>query len=82
MRVPTNVVFLSIFVILLTCISNIQCEKGKLGEEELKSQKFPPCAACKVLTNSFKKVNEFLILKYLISYIFKSFCKLKLSNET
>lgn len=69
MRVPTSIVFLSIFVILSTCMSSIQCEKGKLDEEEHKSQNFPPCAACKILTNSFKKVNNlppFLILYWSI----------------
>ncbi|XP_018406744.1 PREDICTED: cysteine-rich with EGF-like domain protein 2, partial [Cyphomyrmex costatus] len=55
MRVPTSIVFLSIFVILSTCMSSIQCEKGKLDQEDLKSQKFPSCAACKLLINSFKK---------------------------
>jgi len=38
-------------------MNNIECEREKPGKEELKSQKLPPCAACKILTNSFKKVN-------------------------
>lgn len=54
----TNVIsflFLSLFILLYMSAS-IKCDKAP-SSEELKAQKFPPCAACKILVNSFKKVN-------------------------
>ncbi|CAL7936584.1 unnamed protein product [Xylocopa violacea] len=56
MRKINNIIFfhlLSLFILLYmsTCV---KCNKTPTSEE-LKAQKFPPCAACKVLINSFKK---------------------------
>jgi len=70
MRVTTSIVFLHFLVILSICMNSIQCKKGKQDKEELKSQTFPPCAACRILTNSFKKVNLMFPLIYIyIIYI-------------
>ncbi|XP_026824622.1 cysteine-rich with EGF-like domain protein 2 [Ooceraea biroi] len=55
MRVPTSIVIFTFSIILSICMNSIQCKKGKEDKEEVKSQTFPPCAACRVLTNSFKK---------------------------
>jgi len=63
MRVTISIVFLHFLVIL--SMNSIQCKKGKQDKEELKSQIFPPCAACKILTNSFKKVNLMFPLMYI-----------------
>jgi len=64
MRVTTGIVFLHFLVILSICMNSIQCKKGKQNKEERKSQTFPPCAACRILTNSFKKVNPMFTLIY------------------
>ncbi|XP_017794462.1 PREDICTED: cysteine-rich with EGF-like domain protein 2 [Habropoda laboriosa] len=53
---PKIVIFfhlLNLFL-LLNISTYVKCNKTPL-KEELKSQKFPPCAACKILINSFKK---------------------------
>ncbi|XP_070161933.1 cysteine-rich with EGF-like domain protein 2 [Polyergus mexicanus] len=57
MQAPTSaIVFLNLFIIASICMIDIQCEKERPADkEERKSQIFPPCAACKILTNSFKK---------------------------
>lgn len=57
MQAPTSIVVLNFFVILLICINSAECEKEKADKDELKDQKLPPCAACKVFANSFIKVN-------------------------
>lgn len=57
MQALTNIVILNFFVIVLICINSVQCEKEKLDQDKLKNQNLPPCAACRVFTNSFKKVN-------------------------
>ncbi|KAG7199952.1 hypothetical protein KM043_014383 [Ampulex compressa] len=42
-------------IILLYVIGCIECVNDPLNKEKLKAHKFPPCAACKILINSFKK---------------------------
>lgn len=58
MRIPNIIYphFLNLFI-LLYMFSYVQCIKSP-SNEELKAQKFPPCAACKILINSFKKVSS------------------------
>lgn len=57
MRKTSGVIFfcfLTLFI-LFDISANVNCDKTP-SSEELKAQKFPPCAACKILVNSFKKV--------------------------
>lgn len=56
MRKNNNVIFscLLSFFILLYMFIYVKCNKTP-SNEELKAQKFPLCAACKILINSFKK---------------------------
>lgn len=81
----TNVIlflFLSLFI-LLSMSASVKCNKTP-SSEEFKAQKFPPCAACKILINSFKKVSLLNIIswkntifkKYVYESIYKciSFC--------
>lgn len=58
MRKNNNVIFsyLLSFFILLYMFIYVKCNKTP-SNEELKAQKFPLCAACKILINSFKKVS-------------------------
>lgn len=74
MQVPTSIV-LNVFVIVSICINSVQCEKEKPSNDELKDQKLPPCAACRVFTDSFKKVNtitfDVLIIKIKIAELYR-----------
>lgn len=56
MRKTSYVMSFYLFIILLFYFDiGIQCSGAVSSDEERKAQKFPPCAACRVLTNSFKK---------------------------
>lgn len=57
MQVTSSIVLFNLSMIISIYVNNVLCEKTKTNDEELKSQKFPPCAACRILTNSFRKVN-------------------------
>lgn len=52
-------VFLHTYLLLLFCsVPDVDCKKlSPPTKEQLKSEKLPPCAACRILTESFKKVS-------------------------
>lgn len=50
-----SILFTFILILFICTIKHIRCINNISNQTEVKAEQFPPCAACRILVNSFKK---------------------------